>query len=285
MKSKIAIVTCSNSGIDYIEHDESIEVLRSSINFGSEESYLDFIEMKNEEFYERIRKNPNDVPKTAYAPIGKIMEVFDELYEKGYEEVIAIVISEKLSNLCDAIRSLDGQMKIKVHAFNSKAVSYGIAYLVLEAQNLALSGASSDEIIERITKLRDNSGVFFTVDTLLYLIKNGRLSKFAGAIGSLLNIRPILEINKEGSVTTLEKQRGTKRAFKRVVELYVEATLDMKNLITYVVHANNDEAANQIKSQIQSLYPEREVVTCLLTPVVGAHAGPKAIGVGFIELD
>ena len=285
MKNKIAIVTCSNSGIDYIDHEDYIEVLRSSINFGSDESYLDFVEMRNKEFYERISENPNDVPKTAYAPIGKIMEVFDNLHNKGYEEVIAIVISEKLSNLCDAIRSLDRQTKIKIHAFNSKAVSYGIAYLVLKAQEMANSGILSGKIIETLTKLRDNSGVFFTVDTLLYLIKNGRLSKVAGAFGSLLNVRPILEINKEGSVVTLEKQRGTKRAFRRVVELYMDTTLNMKNIVTYIVHANNDEGAQLIKDQIRQAYPDRELVTCLLTPVVGAHAGPKAIGIGYINLD
>ena len=282
---KTAIVVCGNSGIDYLPHSEEILKFRCSVQFGADEIYEDFVELDNKTFYERIAKDPNTIPKTSYTPIGEMIERFDELYEKGYEEVIVITISSKLSNMNEAVAALDGQVRIKVHAFDSKVAGYAEAFMALVAYRMSKEGKNSKEILPTLFKIRENMKVYFTVDTLLYLVKNGRLSKFSGVLGNFLKIKPILTVNNEGSVVTLEKQRTKKRAFKRLIQLYVEETKQYKNVISYILHANNEENANDLIGEIQSLYPDRKFEVVPLTPVVGAHAGPKAIAIGYILSD
>ena len=282
---KTAICVCSNSGIDYVDFSEEITVFRSSIQFGAEETYLDFVELKNKEFYERIARNPDDVPKTAYTPIGVMMEAFEEFEKKGYDEVIVICISSRLSNLFDAVKNLDNLVNIRVHAFDSKTVAYAQTYMALTAYEMTKQGKNSSEILPILEKFRANTMTYFTVDTLKYLVKNGRLSKFAGALGGLLGIRPILQIEKDGKVATLEKAKGSKKALRRVVELYANETMQMENLVTYIVHADYENGVEIMKEEIKKAFPNREVVACPLTPVVGAHGGPKSIGIGYICLD
>lgn len=282
--ANIAILTCSNAGLDYLDYPKDIEILRSVIHFGSDETFDDFVEMDAKTFYERISKDPDDIPKTSYVSPGRMIEIFEALEKKGYDEAIVITISSKLSGLFEAVKRVGSDMKIKVTAFDSKTLAYGEAFMVLEAHRMAKKGASTKEIIERLEKIRDNNKVFFAVDTLLYLVKNGRLSKLQGTLGTMLQMKPLLSIDDEGKVTTLEKIRTIHKAHQRVVEKYVEETKD-KNVLTFISHAHADEYVDWFKNQVKLVFPEREVVVAYLTPVVGAHTGPKALGLGYIDLD
>ena len=281
---KTAIVTCSNSGLDYIEHSDEIKIMRSSIHFGSEEVYQDYIEIKNKAFYERLTNNPDVIPSTSFMTIGRMIEMFEELKQNGYDEVIVIVISSKMSNLYDAVRNIDSQVEIKVHAFDSRTLAYPETYMVLKAFEMSKEGKNAEEILPVLEKIRDNTCTWFTVDTLLYLIKNGRLSRLSGALGTLLKLRPVLIIDKEGKVTTLEKQRTTKKSMERLVELYKNETKG-KNVVTCVIHADNPAGVEFLRDEIKKIFPDRVVEDVPLTPVVGTHAGPKAIGIGYIIID
>lgn len=280
---KIAIITCSNSGLDYLDYPKDIRNFRSSIQFG-DESYYDFVEMDAKTFYQRIEKDPDDIPKTAYYPIGRMIEDFLELEKEGYDEAIVIVISSQLSGLYEAIQKAADEVKIKVTRFDSKALAYGEAYMVLEAHRLASEGKSVEEIISHLEKIRENHHVYFAVDTLLYLVKNGRLSKLQGTLGTMLQMKPLLTINEIGKVETLEKIRTIKKAHQRVIEKYIEETTGI-NCITYISHAHADLYVSWFVDEIKKVFPEREVIVAPLTPVVGAHTGPKALGVGYIKLD
>jgi DegV family protein with EDD domain len=277
--ANIAILTCSNAGLDYLDYPKDIEILRSVIHFGSDETFDDFVEMDAKTFYERISKDPDDIPKTSYVSPGRMIEIFEALENKGYDEAIVITISSKLSGLFEAVKRVGSEMKMKVTAFDSKTLAYGEAYMVLEAHRMAKKGASTKEIIDRLEKIRDNNKVFFAVDTLLYLVKNGRLSKLQGTLGTMLQMKPLLSIDDEGKVTTLEKIRTIHKAHQRVVEKYVEETKD-KNVLTFISHAHADEYVDWFKNQVKLVFPEREVIVAYLTPVVGAHTGPKALGLG-----
>ncbi len=281
---KIAILTCSNSGIDYLDYPKDIIVLRSSIHFGADESYKDFVDMDAKTFYERITKNPNDIPKTSYVSIGKMVEYFEQLEKQGYEEAIVITISSKMSGLFEAVKRTAEEQSLKITVFDSLTLAYGQAYMVLEAHRLVEEGKTVKEIISHLEKIRDNDKIYIAVDTLLYLVKNGRLSKLQGTLGTMLQMKPLLMVGDEGKVISLEKIRTTKKAQKRVLDKYIEDTKGL-NVVTFISHAHNDEAVLWFKQEIKKVFPDREVVSSYLTPVVGAHAGPKAIGLGFIVID
>jgi DegV family protein with EDD domain len=139
------------------------------------------------------------------------------------------------------------------------------------------------EVIKHLEHIRNNDCVYFAVDTLLYLVKNGRLSKLQGTLGTMLKLKPLLVLGDEGKVETLEKIRTTPKAHQRVLEKYFEDT-DGLDVLTYISHAHYDEATIWFKREIQKVHPNRTVVIAPLTPVVGAHTGPKGIGVGYIKL-
>lgn len=282
--AKIAILTCSNAGLDYLDYPQDITILRSVIHFGEDESYEDFVQMDAKEFYGRIDKKPDDIPKTSYVSVGLMEEIFEQLYKEGYTDAIVITISSKLSGLYNAVLNVSRDTNIKVHAYDSKNIAYIQALMVLKAHEMVNSGSSVADVFETLDKYRENNKWYFAVDTLKYLIKNGRLSKFSGTLGTFLKIKPLLEIDKEGAVNTIEKIRTTHKALARVLEKYLEDTKD-KNVLTYISHAHSDEYAKLLIEKINEVYPQREVKVSYLTPVVGAHTGPKAIGLGFLDLD
>jgi len=283
--SKNAVLVCSNSGIDYLNYPKDIYILRSQIHFGSDQSYEDFTEMDAKTFYNKIDENPNDVPKTSYTSIGKMEEIFDELVKKGYKEALVITIAKPLSGLYDALVNFSRNLKkIKITVFDSKTVAYAEAFLALEAHRLFNLGYEMDEVVRILEKIRKNNKWYFAVNTLKYLVKNGRLTKLQGTIGTLLKIKPLLTIDENGKIETVEKIKTFNKVLNVLIEKYFEETKD-KNVLTYISHAHNDEAVEYITRRVKELYPNRSVISSYLTPVVGAHAGPKAIGIGYLLLD
>lgn len=282
--SKVAILVCSNAGLDYLDYPKDIIILRSVIQFGADETYDDYIGMDAKTFYNRIDANPDDIPRTAYVSPGKMIEYFEQLEKEGYEEALVITISSQLSGLFEAVKRVADEVKIKVTAFDSLTLAYAEAYMALEAHRLAAEGKTAAEIIPYLEKIRDNNKVYFSVSTLLYLVKNGRLSKIQGTLGTMLQLKPLLSIGADGKVITLEKIRTLHKAQQRVLEVYIEETKD-KNVVSFISHAHADEYVNWFVSEIKKVFPEREVIVTYLTPVVGAHTGPKALGLGYIALD
>lgn len=281
--SKIAILACSNAGLDYLDYPKDIRILRSVIHFGTDEAYDDYVGIDAKTFYERIKNDPDDIPRTSYVSPGTMIQYFEELEKEGYEEAIVITISSKLSGLYEAVKRNAEEVKLKVTVFDSLTLAYAEAFMALEAHRLAGEGKTVAEILPHLEKIRDNNKVYFAVDTLLYLVKNGRLSKLQGTLGTMLQLKPVLQIDKEGKVETVEKIRTIHKAHQRVMEKYIEDTKGL-NVVTYISHAHADEYIDWFKAEIKKAFPEREVVVAYLTPVVGAHTGPKALGVGYIKI-
>jgi DegV family protein with EDD domain len=281
--SKIAILACSNAGLDYLDYPKDIRILRSVIHFGTDEAYDDYVGIDAKTFYERIKNDPDDIPRTSYVSPGTMIQYFEELEKEGYEEAIVITISSKLSGLYEAVKRNAEEVKLKVTVFDSLTLAYAEAFMALEAHRLAGEGKTVAEILPHLEKIRDNNKVYFAVDTLLYLVKNGRLSKLQGTLGTMLQLKPVLQIDEEGKVATVEKIRTIHKAHQRVMEKYIEETKGL-NVVTYISHAHADEYIDWFKQEIKKAFPEREVVVAYLTPVVGAHTGPKALGVGYIKI-
>ncbi|CCV64797.1 DegV family protein [Alteracholeplasma palmae J233] len=278
--SKTAVLVCSNAGLDYLEYPKDIEILRSVVQFG-DESYQDFTEIDAKTFYNRLETDKESFPKTAYISYGKMIEIFEKLEKNGYTDAFIVTISTGLSGLNAALKKASEEVKLNVTVFDSKTVAYAQAYMTLKAYEMFKNNESLENVIKELEYIRDNNQVFFAVDTLLYLVKNGRLSKTSGTLGTLLKIKPILQITKDGKVESLEKIRTFHKALDRVIELYFEKT-EGKDVITHISHGHNDPAVEYTIKKIKEKYPNREIFTSYLTPVVGAHTGPKAVGLGYI---
>lgn len=283
--SKIALITCSNSSVDYFEEFKDVYVLRSDINFSNGDTFADYTEIDAKTFYEHLIKNKNeDVPKTSYMTYGRMVELFTKLKNDGYTEGLAIVISSNLSGLYSASQQAAKEAGFNLTVYDSKTVAYAQFYMVKVAKEMIEDGKSVEEIVLTLNQVRDNNKVNFAVETLLYLVKNGRLSKLSGLFGTLLKIKPVLTIDAEGKVVNIEKIKTFKKALNVIIDMYFEET-ENKHCITHISHAHNDAAVEYIKMRIKEKYPNREIETTYLSPVVGAHAGPGAVGLGYILIN
>lgn len=283
MSEKIGLVVCGNSGVDYMKLDYPVKLIRATLNLGGKE-YEDYVDIQAKEFYEIIVNNPDIDVSTSQTSTGKIASVYEELKDEGYTDVIAVVISSKLSGTYQgAVLAKDMVDGINVYVIDSRSVSYGEAFLVLEAIKMIKAGKKSREIIDRLEKIRDHIYIYVLVDTLKYLVKNGRLSATSGFLGTLLKIKPLLHVQRDGSLVPFEKIRTTSKAQARLLEV-IEHDIKDKNVVLFIAYTNNEEKAKEIKEKINAVRPELSIELVPLTPVVGAHAGPGTLGVGYIVL-
>jgi len=283
MKQKIATIVCGNSGIDYINHPYDIDVFRS-ILFIDQEEYTDFIDITADAFYKRLSLNPNLDIKTSQTATGLMLEVYKRLESDGYTDAIVVTISSHLSGTYqNAVLAADMAEALKVHVFDSKSVAFPEAKLALVCAEMAKNNHSVEEILVKLNHIRDNAQIYFTVDTLKYLVKNGRLSVAKGFLGNLFKLKPLLWINKEGIIETIEKIRTSKKALERLKEKFFEETKDFE-IEPFVIYTIDKSLAEAIASEIKARYPYiKDIPLQPLTPVVGAHAGPGAYALGYIK--
>jgi DegV family protein with EDD domain len=283
MSEKTGIVVCGNSGVDYMSLNFPVKLIRSTLNLDGKE-YEDYVDIQANEFYKMIEENPNIDVSTSQTSTGTIANVYEEMKEEGYTDVIVIVISSKLSGTFQgAILAKELVKDLNVYVLDSRTVSYGEAYLVIEAIRLIKEGKTTIEIIDYLEKVRDHIYIYVLVDTLKFLVKNGRLSATSGFLGTLLKIKPLLHIQKDGSLVPFEKIRTTNKAQSRLIEVLEEKIRD-KNVIIFIAYTNNKEKAQEIKDILLQKRKDVTIELVPLTPVVGAHAGPGTLGVGYIEI-
>jgi DegV family protein with EDD domain len=283
MSEKIGLVVCGNSGVDYMKLDYPVKLIRATLNLGGKE-YEDYVDIQAKEFYEIIVNNPDIDVSTSQTSTGKIASVYEELKDEGYTDIINVVISSKLSGTYQgAVLAKDMVEGINVYVIDSRSVSYGEAFMVLEAIKMIKAGKKVREIIDKLEKIRDNIYIYVLVDTLKYLVKNGRLSAASGFLGTLLKIKPLLHVQRDGTLVPFEKIRTTSKAQARLLEV-IESDIKDKNVVVFIAYTNNENKAKEIKEQLNAIRPDINIEIVPLTPVVGAHAGPGTLGVGYIVL-
>lgn len=285
---KIAIMTDVNAGLDYIGYDSGITCLRSSVNFPNE-VLVDGIDIRADEFYERIKNitDPKDIPSTSAPAMGDIMDAIEKFIEEGYTDVIHFPISFKLSSTGPNVVTVAEEYKdkINVHVVDTKMACYLQGYLAINAKEMAARGATVEEIIERSNHLIENTQAYFVVEDLNYLVKNGRLSGMAGFMGSLLKIKPVLELDKEGRIVTKEKVRTYSKAVERAIELLLEYIDGKENIKLVGFHSLKEDVVKEVIKKIQEARPDiLDTEIHFITPAVGAHIGAGVIGIGAIVL-
>ena len=201
---KLGVMVCTNSAIDYISHPYDIPIIRSRILFGDKE-YVDFEELTAERFYEMIENDSSLFPRTAMASTGEMLAVYERFRDQGCDEVLFITISSKMSGIYEnamiAKKMAEG---VHVTVFDSKTVGYLQVKMALTASEMAAKGSSLEDILKELEFIRDHNHIYFAVADLKFLVKNGRLSNAAGFVADVLKIKPLLEIDKNGAVVTVD---------------------------------------------------------------------------------
>ena len=285
---KIGISTDVNAGLDYVSNPYDIKVLRSSVNMEGQ-VYIDGIDIRADEFYEKLSKveKKEDIPSTSAPALGDIYDLFDYYVENGYTHIIHFPISFALSATGSTVKQVSEEYKDKLNVtvIDTKAACFIQGYLAMNAAKMASEGATPEEIIERSNYLIEHRSIFFVVDSLDYLVKNGRLSGATGLIGNLLKIKPILELNDEGKIVQFEKIKTTKKARQRVVELVLDYIKEEKNVKVMLFHTLALEAAEELKQLVREARPDiKDIEIHYVTPAVGAHIGCGVAGIAAYKL-
>jgi len=193
-----------------------------------------------------------------------MLSEYEKLRDEGCDEAIFITISSKMSGIYEnailAAKMVEG---IKVTVFDSRSVGYVECKMAFTAHDMAREGKSMDEIVKTLEFIRDNNHIYFAVEDLKYLVKNGRLSNAAGFMADVLKIKPLLEIDKTGAVVTVEKIRTFPKALKRVLEKFLEET-EGKEYEPFIIHANNPEAVAFLRENVMALRPEVKEITRII---------------------
>lgn len=279
--SKIGIAVCGNSGIDYAMHDKKIHLFRSLLYIEKKE-LEDFVGISSDDFYDALVKNPDLDVHTAQTSTGAIEKMYRDMQKEGYDELIIITISQHLSGTYqNAVIAAKMVEDMVIHVFDSRSVSYVEAKMAHIAQKMVNENKNATEIIATLEKIRDNNHIYCTVDTLKYLVKNGRLSGAAGFFGTMLKLKPLLEVNKEGKIVSIEKIRTTQKARELLLERFVKE-IEGKEIEAFIIYTNNYDEMSELKQKLMEQSGLKDVRMVPLTPVVGCHAGPGTMGLGYV---
>ena len=277
---KIAIVTDSNSGITQ-EMGKSMEIYVIPMPFFIDgELFLEDITLTQEEFYKRLGED-SDISTSQPSP-GEVMECWDELL-KEYDEIVHIPMSSGLSSTCHAAQSLSQEYEGKVCVVDNQRISVTQKQSVEDAITLREAGKSAAEIKEILEAEKLQASIYITVDTLKYLKKGGRITPAAAALGTVLNLKPVLQIQGE-KLDAFSKVRGWKAA-KRTMLKAIEKDLEERfsevreDMVLGMAYTCSKEEAQEWKQGIAEKFPEYEIVEGPLSLSVACHIGPGAMAV------
>lgn len=257
-----------------------VHIVPLTIHFGEEE-YRDGVDLSTEEFYRKLRES-HQMPRTSQPSPAAFIDVYSQVSQPG-ETILSFHISSKLSGTYQsallAARQFDDR---RIEVVDTRSASLGVGLIALRAAELAERGAEPDEILILCREMINHSRVFFLVDTLEYLQKNGRIGKAQAIVGGLLNVKPILTL-EDGVVAPLDKVRGKAKARARLLERLIEGTSPDSVAAGAVVHAQAPEEADSLTQAVAAQFPTSRIVTGQLGPTVGTHVGPGTLGVVAFE--
>jgi DegV family protein with EDD domain len=271
-----AIVLDSTSDFpDAAERFPNMRVVPLYVNFGSE-SFRDHVDIGSHDFYERLKEAPA-LPTTAQPTPQDFLDVYGEL--AGYERIYALQLSAKLSGTYQsAVTAADEVGGDQIHVVDTETASLAVGLLALAIQRRLARGTTDEEIEALIARFKEENGVVFTVATLAYLQKGGRIGRAQALAGTLLNVKPILSID-EGVVHPIGKVRGRQKALEEFARVFTSSTENMPGLRVAIAHADAPEWIEVLTDLVAKARPQAEIeLVENLGAVVGTHAGPGAVG-------
>lgn len=284
MTHRIALVTDSTCDIpkNWVEHYE-IEVVPLSIVFGGQ-PFLDGIEMTASDFYARLDSDPHH-PTTSQPTPGAFLEAYKKASDKGAEQVLVFTISSAMSGTVISARQAAEDSPIPVTVVDGCNNGMGLGWQVIAAARAREAGGSLVEMESAAAYVRSHMVYYVTLDTIDFLSKGGRIAGAISFVNSFLKIKPLIYVKPEsGSVGASIPARSRKGALEGLYKEFTKHFQPGQKLHITVVHNNALEEARQIADHIEAHYAPNEMFITYASPVLGAHTGPKAVGlIGYAE--
>lgn len=245
------------------------------VRFG-EDSYRDYVELGPREFYARLRTAP-ELPTTSQPTPQDFLDAYEQL--AGYERILSLHLASTLSGTFGSARIAAEELGGgRVRLVDTEVASAAIAMLALAIQRRLERGTTDEEVDGLVERFKRERGLLFTVDTLEFLARGGRIGRASAMAGQLLQIKPILTI-ADGEVVPVKRVRGNRKAMQEFVAEFTARTPDAPELRVGVAHADAPERAEALRKMVQSERPRAEIeVVTSLGAVLGAHAGPGTVG-------
>lgn len=277
-KEKIAILVDSGSDVPK-ELVEKYNMYVAPLNIIYEdEVYVDGVDIQSQEVYDRLEE---EIPSTSL-PSGKTIEhILEEIVKDGYEKVLAVTISGGLSGTHNIIRMIaEDHKELDIFALDTKNISIASGFNAIQAAEYINAGMDWETLKKTMTENIVNSKVFFTVDTLKYLQKGGRIGLVASILGNKINLKPIISCNDDGIYYTEAKILGEKRATNKALSLAVDFIADSRDYNIGVVHAAVPEEARKVRDRLVEKLPNAKIIVeGEISAALGVHTGPGAIGI------
>lgn len=274
--SRVAVVTDSTADLpgELIER-HGIRVVPLTVHFGAEE-YKDYVEMGPDDFFQKLATSPH-LPKTSQPSPADFAAVYEEVGKEA-RSIVSVHISSDLSGTYQsAMMARDMHPDLDIEVVDARSASLGTGLAVLAAAQAAARGEDKAGVAKAAGDSAAKLHVFFAVDTLEYLEKNGRIGKAQALLGGLLKIKPILTLDN-GVVAPFDRVRGHAKAMARLVDVARETLGGKKGVRLAVIHGNAPDAARELEAGLRDAVNVADCFTGQVGPVVAAHAGPGVVG-------
>jgi len=278
-KRKVAIVTDSTSSLTRaMAEAHGLHVAPIYVTFGTQ-TYRDGVDLDAEAFYRQLESSKQ--PPTTSQPTPRDLVQAYTAAAEGAEAIVSVHISHQMSATLDSAQAASRELPgVPIHVLDSRSVSMGLGLIAIAAARAAAAGKGANEVVRLVERLIPKTNVIFTVDTLEYLRKGGRIGGATAFLGSALSIKPVLYV-KDGRIEPLERTRTKKRAIERVLELMAERVGTSDNVHAAILHCSVPDEAQALAEQVKARFRCAELLVAEAGPVIGTHAGPGTLGVVF----
>jgi len=276
--TKVAVVTDGACSLTPAQGNElGVHIAPVYLTFG-DNTYRAGVDLSSQKFYELLSASKK-LPTTAQPTAGDFVKIFEKLAD-DVDEIVTVVISHHMSATIQSVEMAKQEFdKVPVYVIDSESVSLGLGMMAIAAAGAANQGQDGQSIFELVNSIKQKMNVIFTVRTLEYLHKGGRIGGATAFLGSALDIKPILYITN-GRIEPLEKQRTRKRSVRRLVELMSEKVGDNPVHVA-ILHGDIPEEAGQLERIVRDQFNIVDMITSDMGPVIGVHAGPGTLGLVF----
>ena len=282
---KIAVLVDTAADIDQqLAERMGIYLLPLYVNLDNE-YYKDRVEISPDEFYKWMETN-KVMPKTSTASPGDAQKVFEQIKADGYTKVVAISIGSKFSSTYNLMQMINVE-GLEKYVFDTGNLTLSEGFFAIYAKELIDQGISFDGLIEKLKAKKDDSRVFFTLDTFKYLVEGGRVPRTFGKIGDALSVRPIITVNPEESAFKLVKlARGEKKVLNELKKIAINELKGVKDYYLYIGHGGYNEACEKLGQVLEDIIKNaKRVYEIQISPTLGANTGPGLFGFGIFTLD